>query len=298
MIGSAQVLDIRSLSGTAWGNSFDGSLREFIATELLPDLQVWVSRVEAEPDLRAELIRAGVILPLESVRIGAPVDRASLIVASGGGYDAHLREMAQQQAQSPSGFIKSSSAITGPYDIIVLPSNAPSMVDWEAEFACVIGRTCHQVSEEEAIDYVLGYTLVNDVSARDWVAKFLEATGSPMEVIRQAELNFMGKQYPTFCPIGPCIVTKDEIPDPHRLKLTTRVNGQIKQSANTIDLIFPLARTISYFSQWYQFEPGDVITTGSPAGVGYMQKPQQFLRAGDVVEVSIEEIGVLRNLVA
>jgi 2-keto-4-pentenoate hydratase/2-oxohepta-3-ene-1,7-dioic acid hydratase in catechol pathway len=169
------------------------------------------------------------------------------------------------------------------------------MVDWEGEFACVIGKTCHQVTVDEAMDYVAGYTLINDVSARDWVKPFLAANGAPMEVAHRALDNIMGKQYPTFCPIGPCIVTKDELTDPGKLTITTRVNGEVMQHADTADLIFSLAQTISHFSRWYQFLPGDIITTGTPSGVGYAHVPPRFLRPGDVVEVHVEEIGALRN---
>ena len=172
------------------------------------------------------------------------------------------------------------------------------MVDWEAEFSLVIGRTCFDVSPDEALDYVAGYTLINDVSARDRVADFLGATGvHAMKGFIIGSEMVLGKQFPSFCPMGPCIVTKDELADPGNVDLTTTVNGEVMQSANTRDLIHSVSVTLSYFSQWYRFQPGDILTTGSPSGIGYAQNPQRFLRAGDVVEVRVPQIGAMRNVV-
>jgi acylpyruvate hydrolase len=238
---------------------------------------------------------AAALVAASSARFLAPVPDPSMVLSTGTAYRAHLKEMNVKAPGAPGGFIKCNAAITGTGSPILLPPQAPSMVDYEGEFSCVIGRTCHNVTVDQAMDYVAGYTIINDVSARDWVPGFLNAKGSPMEVYRDASLNIMGKQFPTFCPIGPCIVTADEIPDPHDLQLTTRLNGEVMQSAHTGDLIFKLAETISYFSRWYRFLPGDVITTGSPDGVGYARKPQVFMKHGDVVEVEVGRIGILRN---
>jgi len=199
----------------------------------------------------------------------------------------------------PIGFIKNSAAVCATGDDILLPKSAPDMVDWEGEFACVIGKTCHAVSPEEALDYVAGYTLINDVSARDGLVEFLTPSGdAPLEVFNRGSFTVLGKQYPTFCPMGPCIVTKDELPDPGNVDLWTTVNGKVMQSANTRNLIHNLATTVSYFSRFYRFEPGDIISTGTPAGVGVGRKPPVFLKTGDVVEVSSPQIGVLRNVVS
>ena len=144
------------------------------------------------------------------------------------------------------------------------------------------------------MDYVAGYTIVNDVSARNWVGGTKMAK-QPMDAVHSWTRNLMGKQLPTFCPMGPVLVTRDEIADPHELKLTTTLNGEVMQSANTNDLVFQLPELIAYFSQWYQFLPGDVITTGSPGGVGFARDPQVFMKAGDVVAITVDGVGTLSN---
>jgi len=135
-----------------------------------------------------------------------------------------------------------------------------------------MGRSCHGVSEAEALDCVAGYTLINDVSARDWVAPVFAATGL-MAGILAWERNLLGKQFPTFCPMGPALVTRDEIRNPDDVQIETRLNGAVMQSANTDDLVFGVRKLIAYYSQFYRFSPGDVITTGSPSGVGYGRNP-------------------------
>jgi acylpyruvate hydrolase len=249
--------------------------------------------------LRRIVERAGnfpeALLAESDLRFLAPVPDPSIVLSTGTAYRAHLAEMKVGAPQAPGGFLKNAAAITGTGQPIVLPPQNPSMVDYEGEFSCVIGRACHHVGADRAMDHVAGYTIINDVSARDWVPGFLGAKGSPMEVSRAAGLNILGKQFPTFCPIGPALVTADEIPDPHDLQLTTRLNGKVMQSAHTGDLIFRLAETIAYFSRWYRFSPGDVITTGSPDGVGYARNPQVFMQHGDVVEVEVSRVGILRN---
>jgi acylpyruvate hydrolase len=247
-----------------------------------------VRRLADRPDAQA-------LIPVAKARFLAPVPDPSIVLSTGTAYRAHLAEMKVGAPKAPGGFLKNAAAIIGSGAPIVLPPQAPGMVDYEGEFSCVIGRACHNVAAEEAMDFVAGYTIINDVSARDWVPGFLGAKGSPMEVSRAAGLNILGKQFPTFCPIGPALVTVDEVPDPHDLRLTTRLNGQVMQSAHTGDLIFRLAETIAYFSRWYRFSPGDVITTGSPDGVGYARNPQVFMKHGDVVEVEVSRVGILRN---
>jgi 2-keto-4-pentenoate hydratase/2-oxohepta-3-ene-1,7-dioic acid hydratase in catechol pathway len=153
------------------------------------------------------------------------------------------------------------------------------------------------VSEADAMDYVAGYTIANDVSARDWVGPVFAAE-KPFDAISAWDRNLLGKQLPTFCPCGPVITTKDEIVDPHDLQMTTRLNGEVMQSSKTDDLIFNLPQIISYFSKYYRFSPGDIVTTGSPPGVGAGRKPPVFMKPGDVVEVEIEGIGTLSNPIA
>jgi 2-keto-4-pentenoate hydratase/2-oxohepta-3-ene-1,7-dioic acid hydratase in catechol pathway len=150
------------------------------------------------------------------------------------------------------------------------------------------------VTATRALDYVAGYTLVNDVSARDWVAAVFAAQGI-MGPIHAWEQNLLGKMFPTFCPMGPCMVTKDELPDPGKVRIETRLNGKVVQSASTDDLVFSVPQLIEYYSQFYLLRPGDVITTGSPSGVGFGRNPKLFMKAGDVVEVEVAEIGILRS---
>jgi acylpyruvate hydrolase len=281
LLGSGEILDLARLS-----TPLPASVRAIL--EAGPGTLELVRRLASRPEPQA-LYRA------DSVRLLAPIPNPQMVFSTGGAYRAHLEEMKVAGPQTPVGFIKCQASITGPDSPIVLPRQAPGMVDYEGEFSCVIGRTCYNVSPDEAMQCVAGYTIVNDVSARDWVADFLRPGSSPVEAMRATLLNLMGKQFPTFCPVGPVVVTADEIPDPHDLTLATRLNGEVMQHARTADLIHRLADTISYFSRWYRFVPGDIITTGSPQGVGYARNPQVFMKPGDVVEVEVSGIGILRN---
>jgi 2-keto-4-pentenoate hydratase/2-oxohepta-3-ene-1,7-dioic acid hydratase in catechol pathway len=209
-------------------------------------------------------------------------------------YHAHLQEMNSAVPDYPTSFVKNSNAVIGPGAPIVLPASHPDMVDWEGEFSVVIGRPCHAVAELDALNYVAGYTLINDVSARDWVGPVSEAS-AVMSGVLAWERNLLGKQFPTFCPMGPVLTTKDEIPDPGFVELTTKLNGKTMQSANTDDLVFGVRELIAYYSQWYQFRPGDIITTGSPSGVGFGRNPKIFMHAGDRIEIHASGIGTLSN---
>lgn len=246
-------------------------------------------------DSLAEQLREGrALMPRSGARLLAPVPDPAMILSCGMNYREHLREMNSPVPEYPTSFIKNRNAIIGPDAPIVLPASHPDMVDWEGEFSVVIGRPCHAVSEAEALDYVAGYTLINDVSARDWVAPVFDATGA-MPGVLAWERNLLGKQFPTFCPTGPILATRDEVPDPDAVQLTTLRNGETVQAANTDDLVFGVRKLIAYYSQWYQFRPGDIVTTGSPSGVGYGRNPKVFLRAGDRIEVSATGVGALAN---
>jgi 2-keto-4-pentenoate hydratase/2-oxohepta-3-ene-1,7-dioic acid hydratase in catechol pathway len=234
------------------------------------------------------------LVPRAQARLLAPIPDPLLILSCGMNYRAHLAEMKTPVPDKPAAFTKNAAQIIGPEAPILLPPSHPDMVDWEGEFTVVMGRACHRVRAQEALDHVAGYTIVNDVSARDWVKPIFEAEGV-MNAIHAWEVNLLGKQFPTFCPMGPALVTRDEIPDPTSLHLETRLNGQVMQSTSTSDLVFGVAELIAYYSQYYRFRPGDVITTGSPAGVGFGRNPKIFMRAGDRIEVEIERIGVLGN---
>ena len=236
-------------------------------------------------------------VPLRGATLLAPVPDPGIVLSVGMNYREHLAEMKTPVPDKPAAFTKSVASIVGSGQAIKVPPNHPDMLDWEGEFSVVIGKPCHRVSAAEALDHVAGYTLVNDVSARDWVAPLFAATGV-MGPIHAWEHNLLGKMFPTFCPMGPVVATKDEVPDPANVKLQTRLNGKAMQDANTDDLVFSVVQLIEYYSQFYLFRPGDVITTGSPSGVGYGRNPKLFMKAGDVVEVEVEGIGILRNPLA
>jgi 2-keto-4-pentenoate hydratase/2-oxohepta-3-ene-1,7-dioic acid hydratase in catechol pathway len=233
----------------------------------------------------------------KEVKLLAPISNPAIVLSVGMNYHEHLKEMKTPAPEKPAAFTKSVASIIGTDDPIRVPKSNPDMLDWEGEFSVVIGRPCHRVSAAQALDYVAGYTLVNDVSARDWVAPIFKATGI-MGPIHAWEHNLLGKMFPTFCPMGPCIATKDEVGDPANVRIQTRLNGQVMQDANTDDLVFSVVKLIEYYSQFYLLKPGDVITTGSPSGVGYGRNPKVFMKPGDVVEVEVKEIGVLRNTLA
>ena len=262
--------------------------------EMLAQVRRAADQVASNTALAERLRDGGALLARERARLLAPIPDPGFILSCGMNYHAHLREMKSAVPDAPVAFAKSAAAIVGPGAAIRLPKAHPNMVDWEGEFCAVIGRPCHAVSEKEALDYVAGYTLVNDVSARDWVAPIAAATGT-MGPILAWDKNILGKQFPTFCPMGPAVVTRDEIRDPHDVALKTTLNGTVMQSANTNDLVFNVAQLIAYYSQFYLLRPGDVVTTGSPSGVGYGREPKVFMHAGDTVEVSATGIGTLSN---
>jgi 2-keto-4-pentenoate hydratase/2-oxohepta-3-ene-1,7-dioic acid hydratase in catechol pathway len=235
-------------------------------------------------------------VPRASARLLAPVPNPGMVLAAGMNYHEHLKEMKTPVPEKPASFTKSVASIIGTGQPIKVPPGNPDMLDWEGEFSVVIGRPCHCVTAAQALDYVAGYTLVNDVSARDWVAPIFSAQGI-MGPIHAWEHNVLGKMFPTFCPMGPAMVTRDEVPDPGNVHIETRLNGRVMQSASTDDLVFGVAELIEYYSRFYLFRPGDVITTGSPSGVGYGRNPKVFMKPGDVIEVEVKEIGILRNTV-
>ena len=291
--GDILHLERAALSGTAeaW---LPATVRGILAAgqEGLDLVRRMVERVEAMED-RRPLRAAHAILPA-ATRLLAPVPDPALILSVGQAYRSHLAEMKTEPPHEPHGFIKAASAVVGPDADVPLPPQCPNMVDFEGELCAVIGRTCHNVARAQAMDYVAGYTITNDVSARDWVRLIGEAKTTPQA--RTAwDLNHMGKQLPAFSPLGPALVTKDEIADPGKLTLTTRLNGAVMQHAGTDDLIFSIAETLAHFSHWYTFQPGDVVSTGTPAGVGYGRSPKVFLRPGDTVEVEVSGLGILRN---
>ena len=218
-------------------------------------------------------------LPLveDGQRIGSPIARPSKILCIGLNYAKHAKETGAAIPTEPILFMKSTSSLTGPFDNIIIPKNSEK-TDWEVELGVVIGKKASYVSEEEAMDYVAGYVLHNDVSER---AFQLERGGTWDK----------GKGCDSFAPLGPWLVTKDEIPNPHQLRLWLSLNGKMMQDSNTDDLIFNIPQLISYSSQFMTLLPGDVISTGTPAGVGLGFSPNIYLKPGDVVELGIDGLG-------
>ena len=234
----------------------------------------------------------GSILP-QDTPVMAPVPNPRLLLASGLSYKSHLAEMSNTaQPPHPTGFLKAASSLSAPGALVSIPIQASSYVDYEGELACVIGRTCHNVSAEDAGQYIAGFTVANDLSARDWVADVWKAT-EPWDARLTWEVNLMGKQFPGFTALGPVLTTVDEMGPLDDVMLTTRVNGAVMQQSPIGDLIFSVGEIVSHFSKWYRFSPGDVLLTGTPAGVGIGRKPPVFMNAGDKVEVTIDRIGTL-----
>jgi len=219
-------------------------------------------------------------IPLEEARLRAPIPRPGKIICVGRNYAEHARERGAELPAQPIFFLKSNNTICGPGEAIVLPPNS-SQVDYEAEFAVVIGQGGKRIPEEKAYEHIAGYTILNDVSARDMQA--------------QDKQWFRGKSCDTFAPTGPWIVTRDEIPDPHNLRVSLTLNGQTMQDSNTSYMIFKVPYLVSYLSQSLTLEPGDLISTGTPEGVGAHRTPPVFLRPGDTVSITVERIGTLTN---
>jgi 2-keto-4-pentenoate hydratase/2-oxohepta-3-ene-1,7-dioic acid hydratase in catechol pathway len=220
------------------------------------------------------------IFKLSEVKILPPIAKPDKIICVGLNYFDHCKETGMEPPASPVIFSKYSNAITGHNDPIEIPINSTE-VDFEAELAFVIGKEAKRVSEEEADDYVFGYTIMNDISARD--LQFQDGQWS------------RGKTADTFAPFGPVIVTKDEVGDPHNLAISLELNGEIMQDSNTSNLIFTVPKIISFLSQSMTLMPGDLIATGTPPGVGMGRNPKIWLKNGDRMNVRIEKIGTLSN---
>ena len=224
---------------------------------------------------------AGIAFRRDAVKLLAPVPRPPKIVCIARNYEEHVKEGGDRPVpERPVLFAKFPSNVIATGDTILLP-RISDMVDWEGELAVIIGRPGRYIEEADALTHVAGYTVANDVSARDWQ----KATSQIMA----------GKAMDTFAPMGPALVTADEIPDPQALSLRTIVSGTLRQETSTGDMIFPVARLVSHVSQIATLEVGDVIMTGTPAGVGFWHDPKVFLKDGDTVRIEIDGVGVLEN---
>lgn len=220
----------------------------------------------------------------EDVRFGMPVGGIRKIVCIGLNYTDHARETGNEPPKEPIAFFKPNTCLTGPNDPIVLLRNSRH-TDWEVELAVVIGKHTKYVEEADALDHVAGYCVANDVSERKFQAK---GTGQWI----------LGKSGDTYCPLGPWFVTADEVPDPQNLRLWLEVNGERMQDGTTANMIFGVAHLIHFVSQFMTLEPGDIVLTGTPAGVGVGRDPKVFLKEGDVVSLGIDGLGEQRSVIA
>ncbi|NNU82852.1 FAA hydrolase family protein [Geobacillus sp. BMUD] len=225
----------------------------------------------------------GLTIDRAHVKMEAPVLKPNKIICVGHNYREHILEMKRELPEYPVIFAKFSNAIIGPEDDIPLPP-ITSQLDYEAEFAFVIGKRARNVKQADALEYVAGYTIVNDVTARDLQRRTIQW--------------LQGKTLDGSAPMGPWLVTKDEIPDPHSLEISLSVNGEERQRSNTKNLVFSVHYLVEFLSHIMTLEPGDVICTGTPGGVGVARNPQVFLQHGDIVRIEVENIGVLENRVA
>lgn len=250
--------------------------------ELPSDMIPFLARGEAAMQIAGQLVEtAQASLPLAAVSLLAPVPSPSKVVAIGQNYMDHCREQGVEPPDRPVIFCKFSTAVIGPGAEIRWDPDLSSMVDYEVELAVVIGPEARRVPQERALDYVAGYTACNDVSARN--LQFGDG-----QWVR-------GKSLDTFCPLGPWLVTRDEIPDPQNLAVRTLLNGDVMQDSNTREMIFGVQELVAFASRAFTLLPGDVIVTGTPPGVGIFRDPRVFLGNGDEITVEIEGIGQLTN---
>ncbi len=249
-----------------------------------PDLpREMVGFLEAGPEALSAAqasVARGPRVALAEVRLEAPIARPPKFLAVGLNYADHVAEGGMETPQHPTIFNKQSTCVTGPTDPVHVP-RVSHVLDYEGELGFVIGRRCRHVSRDDAPDVIAGYLVVDDVTVRDWQLRTPTWT--------------MGKSFDTHGPIGPWIVTSDELRDPHRLQLRTWVNGELRQDSNTKELIFDCFTLVEHFSTAFTLEPGDIVATGTPSGVGIVRKPPQLLKAGDVVRIEIEGIGAIEN---
>lgn len=258
-----QLEDGTRVDVTGFGQDYTET---FFGEERYKDLKIWVENNKSN----CPIIN-------DDIRLGSPLCRPSKIVCVGLNYAQHAAESGMNIPTEPVLFFKATSAIVGPNDDVIIPKGSEK-TDWEVELAIVIGKKASYVSEENALDYVAGYVLHNDYSER---AFQLEKEGQWVK----------GKSCDTFAPIGPYITTKDEIENPNNLNLWLKLNGEMMQNSNTSDFVFNIQHVVSYISQFMSLLPGDIISTGTPFGVGLGLDPQRYLKDGDIVELGIEGLG-------
>ncbi len=250
---------------------------------------------EIEPQLRDGALRAVAGTPIDRVQLRAPIPHPHNIFAVGWNYADHFMETKSfhegvaktlaDMPEHPAFFTKNTRSVVGPDAPVRHPGPHSQMLDWEAELVAVIGTPGRDIPEDRALDHVFGYTVANDVSVRDHQRK------------RHGDQWIKGKSFDTHCPLGPWIVTADEIPDPQVLRVTSRVNGETMQDSNTRYMVFSVARIVAELSVGMTLAPGDIVLTGTPSGIGDARTPPVYLKVGDVMEMEVEGVGVLRNKV-
>ncbi|MSQ24186.1 MAG: FAA hydrolase family protein [Chloroflexi bacterium] len=282
-IVGTRVLDLARLADRSGQGSLPSSMLGLIEAGRVAWMRADRLAAEVAQDAPPEVAHN-----LAEIRLLAPIPRPSKnVFCLGLNYRAHLAETSEGAAEDPKSpifFTKAVTSIVGPQDPILFDETVTTKYDWEAELGVVIGVPGRRISEAQSMEHVFGYTCFNDVSARD--------------LQRYHQQWFLGKSLDGTCPFGPAIVTADEISDPHALAIECRVNGVVKQRANTGDMIFRIPAIIASLSQGLTLEAGDLISTGTPSGVGYTRTPPEYLRPGDVVEVEVEGVGLLSNRVA
>jgi len=260
------------------------SLPDNMATFLAQGRPAWELAQESIDRIAQGDGPADALYPLAEARLLSPIPNPSKVIAIGLNYRDHCREQGVEPPTTPILFAKFPTAVAGPGDTIRWSPTLTSQVDYEAELAFVIGKPAYRVPVEDAWDYVFGYTAANDVSARD---------------LQFGDKQWVrGKSLDTFCPLGPVLVSHDEIPDPHALPIRAILNGEVMQDSSTGEMIFGVADLLSFISQAITLLPGDVILTGTPPGVGVFRQPQRFLRDGDEISIEIAGIGRLTNTCA
>lgn len=295
LLGSGAILDLRHALQSN-GDEPLWSIAELFARG--PEALQQAAEVVAKLDDDASpAVEQGWVVSADEAQLLGPTGHNPTLLSVGGLYADHLREMGVKDIgrMKYMSALRTANAIIGSGEPIVLPAAAPDMVDYEGEFSLVVGSRMHQVDAADVMDHIVGYTINNDVGARDYCQPFSDGVNAPEGPSAQAMTrNLLYKEFPTFSPLGPCIVTADEV-DLESLVMETTLNGEIMQHQRVAETAYPIADAIAAATQVYVLIPGDVVTLGTPAGVGFARNPQRFLRPGDEIAVTVEGIGSLRN---
>jgi acylpyruvate hydrolase len=282
------VVDLNQVYAVQLADRGEADAEARAATAVPPDILAFLAAGETALAAAREAIdfatdHAELRLPAGELELLPPVPRPPKIICVARNYGEHAAEANLNVLEHPNLFIRFAQSLI-PHEAPILVPKVSKNVDWEAELAVIIGRPGKHVAKEAALDHVAGYSIFNDVSVRDWQLRVPQFGA--------------GKNFDASGPFGPALVTKDEVPDPQALKIELELNGEVMQSASTADMVFSVADLIEHISAFTTLEPGDVIATGTPSGVGFVRKPPRFLEPGDTVRIEIERVGVLENPVA